>query len=93
MQEVCWRYQFIFTHEHITMDGWMDGSLIRHFFPLGSCSPSNLAIAAGSKHLQGFLELGFIQLNGLKTGKLGWCIHWCYITMKYPHPKHLFLRI
>ncbi len=39
---------------------WMDGAWTCHFFPLGSCSTTNLFIVKG-------LKVGAIQLDGLKT--------------------------
>jgi hypothetical protein len=48
----------------------MDAAWTGHFFSLGSCPPANLPIAAGvPKGVLGVLKLGFIQLDGLKTGK------------------------
>ncbi len=44
------------------------------FSGLGSCPPANLPIAEGSKSMLGIPKLGFIQLDGLKTGEWGWCV-------------------
>jgi hypothetical protein len=46
-------------------------------FSLGSCSPADLPRAEGSISVSRLLKLGFVQLDGLKTPTLGWCVHRC----------------
>jgi hypothetical protein len=60
--------------EWTSTHGCMDRTL---FFSLGSCSPTNLCVTEGSKSVPGVLKLRFIQLNGLRPAKQGWCISGC----------------
>jgi hypothetical protein len=53
----------------------------QEFFLLGSCSLVNFTIAKGSKNVQWVLKLGFIQVDGLKMRKWGWCVHACWVTL------------
>jgi hypothetical protein len=50
---------------------WMDGAWTKHFFSLGSYSPTNIPILEGFENVPSVLKLRFIQLNGLKTRKQG----------------------
>jgi len=60
------------THHHECMGHEQE------FFLLGSCSLVNFTIAKGSKNVQWVLKLGFIQVDGLKMRKWGWCVHGCW---------------
>jgi hypothetical protein len=50
---------------------WMDGAWTKHFFSLGSYSPTNIPILEGFENVPSVLKLRFIQLDGLKTRKQG----------------------
>ncbi len=40
-------------------------------------------VAEGSKGVLRVLKLEFIQLDGLKMRKWGWCVHGCWVTLAH----------
>jgi len=66
-------------HPRTTMDGWCGD---RTLFSNGFLSPAKPPHSPKVLKLvcQGSYKLGFIQLNGLKTGKWEWCVCECWVT-------------
>jgi hypothetical protein len=60
---------------------WMDGVWTGHFFSLGSFSPANLPTAESSRSVPRVQNLGFIQMDGLKTENQGWFVCGCSVTL------------
>ncbi len=70
--------KWINTHECTTI-GWMVHGQDT-CFSLGSYLPTNIPIVVGFKNVPRVLKLRYIQLDGLKTRKQGWCICNCCVT-------------